>query len=115
MLFSSLLVAGLLSTSSVQAATCSESRLTIIGTNDIHGSVEPKKFMLGKNPPLPKSLGGMPMLSGIVSSIRKSAQLKSECDGVILVDGGDQFQGTLLSNFSEGQLVFDLMSEAGYD
>ncbi len=34
---------------------------------------------------------------------------------MLTVDAGDQFQGTLLSNYDEGELVFQAMSEVGYD
>ncbi len=114
MIFLMTVLAGLLGVESAEAI-CAQPRITIIGTNDIHGAVEDKVITLGKTPPIPKNIGGMPFFSGVVSSIRQSAAMNPQCEGVILVDGGDQFQGTLLSNFSEGALMFDLMSEAGYD
>lgn len=91
-----------------------ERLITILGTNDIHGAVDAKTVGSGDNR---KTVGGMPFWAGVVSSIRSGLDEKtgSECGGVLLVDGGDQFQGTLLSNYSEGELMFDLMNEAGYD
>jgi len=114
MIFLATVLAGLLGVKSAQAI-CAQPRITIIGTNDIHGAVEDKVITLGRTSPIQKNIGGMPFFSGVVSSIRQSAAMNPQCEGVILLDGGDQFQGTLLSNFSEGALMFDLMSEAGYD
>lgn len=75
-----------------------ESLITLLATNDIHGGVEP-----------------MPLWSGIVSAIRDglNAQFEKQAS-VLLLDAGDQFQGTLMGNYSEGSLVFNLMNEIGY-
>lgn len=86
--------------------------LTILGTNDIHGTVEPK--LVGAEQ---RTVGGMGFFTGLVQSVREGVQAKygDDCGGVVLVDGGDQFQGTLLSNYDEGQLMFNLMNTAKYD
>ncbi|MGK5086628.1 bifunctional UDP-sugar hydrolase/5'-nucleotidase [Bdellovibrionota bacterium FG-2] len=84
--------------------------ITILATNDMHGSVEPAFTKDGKK------LGGMSFWAGIVSSIRKGIEAKNPGHaGVLVVDAGDQFQGTLMSNFNEGQLMFSAMNEVGYD
>ncbi len=84
--------------------------ITILGTNDIHGSVE------GENHPKLGRLGDFAFFSGVVNSIRKGVSEKYKKDGgVLLIDAGDQFQGTLLSNYSEGELVFSLLNQVGYD
>jgi 5'-nucleotidase len=83
--------------------------LTILATNDIHGSVEPQDSRYGP-------VGGMAFWSGVVRSIRQGISQKyGRSGGVLVVDSGDQFQGTLLSNYSEGELVFDTMNAVGYD
>lgn len=85
-------------------------RVTILATNDIHGGVEAQ---IGKDG-IPA--GGMAFWTGAVRAIKKGLRAKyGKNSGVLLVDAGDQFQGTLLSNFSEGKLVFSAMNEAGYD
>jgi 5'-nucleotidase len=87
-----------------------EKHITILATNDIHGGVEPTVSKAGKK------AGGMAIFSGVVNAIRTGLKNKYGADGgVLLVDGGDQFQGTLLSNYSEGKLVFDIMNHIGYD
>ncbi len=86
-----------------------ERLITILGTNDIHGGIEPE---LNKG----KMVGGLHLWSGIAKAIREGvAQKYPGQAGVLTVDAGDQFQGTLLSNFDEGQLVFRAMSAIGYD
>jgi 5'-nucleotidase len=99
----------------ITAVQCSQKQITILGTNDLHGAVEPSKVRIPNVPE--KTVGGMSFWSGVVDSIRKGirAKMGDHCGGVLVVDGGDQFQGTLLSNFSEGELMFDLMNRVGYD
>jgi 5'-nucleotidase len=97
--------------------------ITILGTNDIHGGIEMGAARDGA------PMGGLSFWSGVVSSIRQGLRERfgDEKAGVLVVDAGDQFQGTLLSNYSEGLLMFQAMSamarvdasgnviEAGYD
>lgn len=85
-------------------------RITLLGTNDIHGSIESVKDKKGQD------AGGMALLKGAVQAIRTAVQNDPNTPGgVLLLDGGDQFQGTLLSNYDEGQAVFSVMNEVGYD
>ncbi|MEK6705117.1 MAG: 5'-nucleotidase C-terminal domain-containing protein [Bdellovibrionota bacterium] len=84
--------------------------ITILQTNDIHGAVEPTVAKDGG------FVGGMAVFGGIVKSIREGLEARYGARaGVLVVDGGDQFQGTLISNFNEGQLVFTTMNQVGYD
>ena len=96
-------------------STCSKKQITILATNDFHGAVEPSEVRIPGYPV--KTVGGMSFWSGVVQSIREGIRTKlgDDCGGVLVVDAGDQFQGTLLSNFSEGELMFDLMNRVGYD
>jgi 2',3'-cyclic-nucleotide 2'-phosphodiesterase (5'-nucleotidase family) len=70
--------------------------LTIIGTNDLHGRVE-----------------RVAALSGHLSIVRQ--QLEKQHGGVVLVDGGDMFQGTLESNLEEGAAVVAAYNHVGYN
>ncbi|MBK8253774.1 MAG: bifunctional metallophosphatase/5'-nucleotidase [Polyangiaceae bacterium] len=67
--------------------------ITVIGTSDLHGR-----------------LATLPLLGGYVDSIR----VKNP-DGVVLVDAGDMFQGTLESNLNEGEAVIGAYKKLGYD
>ena len=66
--------------------------LSIIGTNDVHGGLVP---VSGR--------GGLAFLAGYVNNVR--ALRKSDGGDVVLLDGGDMFQGTLESNMTEGAAV----------
>lgn len=84
--------------------------ISILGTNDIHGAIQPKKSRDGR------TIGGMAFWSGAVKAIRDGLEQRyGDRAGVLVLDGGDQFQGSLLSNYSEGALFFNLMGDVGYD
>jgi 5'-nucleotidase len=88
-----------------------EKLVTILGTNDIHGGIEARTSREGVKQ------GGLDFWAGAIRSIREGirSQYGDERAGVLVVDGGDQFQGTLLSNFDEGKLVMQSLSQAGLD
>jgi 2',3'-cyclic-nucleotide 2'-phosphodiesterase (5'-nucleotidase family) len=69
--------------------------LSIIGTNDLHGALE-----------------RLPLLAGFVANLR--AARAADGGGVVLVDGGDMFQGTLESNLAEGADVVRAYNQIGY-
>ncbi len=69
--------------------------LSIIGTNDLHGAIE-----------------RLPMLAGFVANLR--AARAADGGGVLLVDAGDMFQGTLESNINEGAEVVRAYNAMGY-
>ncbi|MBS1963671.1 MAG: 5'-nucleotidase C-terminal domain-containing protein [Bdellovibrionales bacterium] len=84
--------------------------VSILGTNDIHGAIEPRVSKDGK------TFGGMAFWAGAVKAVRDGvAKEYGDKGGVLVLDGGDQFQGTLLSNYSEGALMFSLLGDVGYD
>ncbi|HLL25258.1 MAG TPA: 5'-nucleotidase C-terminal domain-containing protein [Kofleriaceae bacterium] len=69
--------------------------ITIVGTNDLHGALE-----------------RLPILGGYVANLR--AARAADGGGVILLDAGDMFQGTLESNLSEGADVVRAYNALGY-
>ncbi|MEO8707010.1 MAG: bifunctional UDP-sugar hydrolase/5'-nucleotidase [Kofleriaceae bacterium] len=69
--------------------------LTIIGTNDLHGAI-----------------GRLPLLGGFMANLR--AARAADGGGVLLVDAGDMFQGTLESNITEGVDVVRAYNAIGY-
>ncbi len=81
-------------------------RVSIISTNDFHGRIDG-----GSDSDLGyRAHGGFGWILGYFNAVRQDNP-----DGVILVDGGDLWQGTLLSNMTKGQAVIDLYNTAGYD
>lgn len=82
-------------------------KLTIVGTNDVHG------WVAGLTAPFPRGeirYGGAATLAGYVRILRQDNP-----DGVVLVDAGDLFQGTLVSNLTEGSVVIEAFNQLGYD
>jgi 2',3'-cyclic-nucleotide 2'-phosphodiesterase (5'-nucleotidase family) len=69
--------------------------LSIIGTNDLHGALE-----------------RLPLFAGFMANLR--AARAADGGGVVLLDGGDMFQGTLESNLSEGADVVRAYNYLGY-
>ncbi|NTX59674.1 5'-nucleotidase C-terminal domain-containing protein [Myxococcus sp. CA051A] len=83
-------------------------RITVVGTNDLHGWVMPSRATLPDGTGVEQ--GGLATLAGYVSILRAENP-----DGVLLLDGGDLFQGTLASNLTEGEVVISAMNTLAYD
>ncbi|MFD0696080.1 5'-nucleotidase C-terminal domain-containing protein [Paenibacillus sp. GCM10027628] len=77
----------------------------ILTTNDIHGKIE-----VGFDKKRNQNQGGIETLGGIVNDFRTVNP-----KGTVVVDGGDAWQGTLISNTTNGQSVMDTMAEVEYD
>lgn len=80
-------------------------RLTVMHTNDMHYHIDPF-------PPTDAEYagrGGMIRLASLVARARK------ENPNLLLLDGGDMFQGTPYFNYFKGDLILKLMSRIGYD
>ena len=86
------------STAAPPAATTT---LSIIGTNDLHGGI----LQRGDR-------GGLALLGGYVANV-KAARAR-DGGGVLLLDAGDMFQGTLESNLNEGASVIAAYNTLGY-
>jgi len=82
-------------------------RLTIVGTNDFHGHVFPNRTVLRDGTAV--EIGGSALLAGYLANLRAENP-----GGVILLDGGDLFQGTIASNVTEGAVVIDVYNYLGY-
>ncbi len=79
--------------------------LRIIGTNDFHGALEPRADSAGVQ------LGGGAHLAAAIRAA--AAECAPRCE-VLLLDGGDMFQGTPASNTAYGLPVVELFNELGY-
>jgi 5'-nucleotidase len=83
-------------------------RLTIVGTNDLHGWIQRHEAKLPEATIV--TSGGLAVFAAYVERLRGQNP-----GGVVLVDAGDLFQGTLASNLSEGEVVVDAYNALGYD
>ncbi|MEW6432910.1 MAG: 5'-nucleotidase C-terminal domain-containing protein [Myxococcota bacterium] len=82
-------------------------RLTLVGTNDVHGWVMTQEEQLE---------GGKLRFGGIATFAAYLQVLREDNPGgVVLVDAGDLFQGTLMSNITEGEVVIDAFNLLKYD
>jgi len=79
--------------------------LRIIGTNDFHGALEPR--------PDPSGIrrGGAAQVGRAIDIARR--ECGRQCD-VLLLDGGDMWQGTAASGLSFGQPVVEYYNKMGY-
>jgi len=76
----------------------------VVGTTDLHGSYD--SHHESKSAP---AYGGLPLIAGYLDVLRANH------GRVIVVDSGDLFQGTLESNFFEGEPVVKGYNALGYD
>lgn len=87
--------------------------LTILHTNDFHARFEPiSKYDSGcssEDNAEGKCFGGSARLVTAV------AETRARSNNSILVDGGDQFQGTLFYTYYKGTLAAEMMNKLGYD
>lgn len=91
---------------SVSVAATAPIRLTVIGLNDLHGWIAPHSTPLKAGGPLED--GGAAILASYIARLRADNP-----GGVLLLDGGDLFQGTLASNLTEGSVVVDVYNHLG--
>jgi 5'-nucleotidase len=89
-------VGGLLGLFLWGAAAAHAVPVTIVATNDLHGRLERVAAVAGHVKPL-------------------RAALAAQRGGLVLVDAGDMFQGTLESNLGEGRSIVDAYNALGYD
>ena len=68
--------------------------ISVVGTNDLHGHIR-----------------ALPLLAGYLRNLRTA---RADDGGVLVVDGGDMFQGTLESNLVEGASVIAGMNALDY-
>ncbi|PVA06651.1 bifunctional metallophosphatase/5'-nucleotidase [Thalassorhabdomicrobium marinisediminis] len=87
--------------------------LTILHTNDFHARFEPiSKYDSGcsaEDNEAGECFGGSARLVTAVNEAR------ARSNNSILVDGGDQFQGTLFYTYYKGKLAAEFMNLMGYD
>ncbi len=68
--------------------------ISVIGTNDLHGQLD-----------------RLPVFAGYLTNLRRA---RAHDGGVLLVDAGDMFQGTLESNLNEGAAVISIYNALDY-
>ncbi len=79
-----------------------ETTITFIGTNDVHGQLQPRD-----------DRGGLLSISAYVEAVR--AVRREDNGHVLVIDAGDMWQGTLESNITEGAAVVAAYNALGFD
>ncbi|HEX4383357.1 MAG TPA: bifunctional UDP-sugar hydrolase/5'-nucleotidase [Myxococcales bacterium] len=86
-------------------------KLTVIGINDTHGALleapAPKWLQSLTGEPI----GGAEWFAGWMTAVRADAAAKGS--QVVILDAGDEFQGTLISNQFRGKSVTDVYNAVG--
>ncbi|WP_194094295.1 bifunctional metallophosphatase/5'-nucleotidase [Marivivens aquimaris] len=111
------MIARILASSCVLAlsagAAMADYSLTILHTNDFHARFEPiSKYDSTCSPDANaegECFGGTARLVTAIEAARE------EFPNSILVDGGDQFQGTLFYTYYKGAMAAEFMNKLGYD
>jgi 2',3'-cyclic-nucleotide 2'-phosphodiesterase (5'-nucleotidase family) len=83
--------------------TASTETVVILHTNDFHGAVEPA--IQGST-----QSGGLVNLAGLIDQARAENP-----NHTLVLDAGDTFQGTYVSNSTQGEVVMAAMNAVGYD
>ncbi len=85
-----------------------EFELTLLHTNDVHARVEETNKDSGK-------CTKPPCFAGVARRFTKIKEVRSKERNVLLLDAGDQFQGTVWFNFYKGAEAAHFMNKLGYD
>ena len=87
--------------SDISAQRTATITISVVATTDLHGGVLPRG-----------DRGGLALFGGYLRNIR-AARMR-DGGGVLLIDSGDMFQGTLESNLNEGEAVVRAYNGFGY-
>ncbi len=97
----------------IAGAASADYSLTILHTNDFHARFEPisayDSGCSAEDNDAGECFGGSARLQTAIN------EAKTRTNNYILVDGGDQFQGTLFYTYYKGKLAAEMMNQRGYD
>jgi len=90
----------------------SPTHLVVLHTNDLHGQVLPRPapWLGGDPPPL---AGGIARVAAYIERVRQ--EVHAEDGGLVVVDGGDWFQGTPEGLLEDGLAYMQVIDLVGYD
>ncbi|WP_458791049.1 bifunctional metallophosphatase/5'-nucleotidase [Yoonia sp. MH D7] len=95
------------------SAASADYTLTVLHTNDFHARFEP---ISGYDAPCSaeENVAGE-CFGGTARLVTAVAEARARSNNSILVDGGDQFQGTLFYTYYKGAMAAEFMNKLGYD
>ena len=94
-------------------AACAEYALTILHTNDFHARFEPISGSDSACSAVDATAGKC--FGGTARLVTAIAEARARSNNSILVDGGDQFQGSLFYTYYKGAMSAEFMTKLGYD
>ena len=106
-------IASLLVFITMQTACISTLDLIILHTNDVHARFE-QFDPYGNSCDDTESAEGK-CFGGVARRVTKIRETQANEDNVVLLDGGDQFQGTVWFSLFKGSATSHFMNVIGYD
>ncbi len=95
------------------SAAAADYTLTVLHTNDFHARFEPiSKY---DAPCSAEENTAGECFGGTARLVTAVAEARARSNNSILVDGGDQFQGTLFYTYYKGAMAAEFMNKLGYD
>ncbi|WP_417725232.1 bifunctional metallophosphatase/5'-nucleotidase [Salipiger sp.] len=94
-------------------AASADYALTVLHTNDFHSRFEPISKYDSTCSAEDNDAGDC--FGGSARLVTALTDAKARSDNYLLVDGGDQFQGTLFYTYYKGKLAAEMMNKMGYD
>ncbi len=94
-------------------AAAADYKITVLHTNDFHDRFEPISRFNSTCRPDDNTEGKC--FGGAARLVTAITEAKARHDNVLLVDAGDQFQGTLFFQFYGGDVQAEIMNKIGYD
>lgn len=85
--------------------------LVLLHTNDVHARVEETSEHSGKC----GGGGGGGCFAGVARRATMIQRIRNSISNVLLLDAGDQFQGTVWFNYYKGAEAAHFMNKLGYD
>jgi 5'-nucleotidase/UDP-sugar diphosphatase len=107
------LLALLVSLAPAAAQDGGEFTLTVLHTNDVHGRID--EFDGQGNTCDEEEAAAGECFGGVARRMTMVNQVRSESPNVVLLDAGDQFQGTLFYTQYKGGAAQEMMNALGYD
>ena len=95
------------------APALADYNLTILHTNDFHDRYEPISGSDSTCAPDKNAAGEC--FGGSARLVTALAEARARSNNTTLVDGGDQFQGTLFYTYYKGTMTAEFMNKLGYD
>uniref|UniRef100_A0A8C7DVT3 5'-nucleotidase n=1 Tax=Naja naja TaxID=35670 RepID=A0A8C7DVT3_NAJNA len=92
----------------LSVAAAGSFKLTILHTNDVHARLEQTSRDSGK-------CSGEDCYGGVARRATKIRQIRASHRNVLLLDAGDQYQGTIWFNYFKGREVVQFMNSLRYD